>query len=255
MSGPHNFAFVHGGGQGGWVWSETIAALYRQTGEGSARAIALDAPGCGLKRDQPTDDLTIADVACELIADIEHAQMDDVVLVGHSQAGQAMAFMVEARPNLFRRLVHVSCSIPLPGQTVVQMMGRGVHGSDPGEIGWPLDPLVNDVSAQYPVMFCNDMDEDQAQLFLSRLGAEMWPRQTYAFTGWGYDHLEAVPATYVLCLRDQSLPPRWQRVFAGRLKADDIVHLDAGHQAMNTRPEALAEILLHEANRSAGATG
>ena len=43
-----DFAFLHGGGQGSWVWDETIAALHRQSG-GVHRAMALDAPGCGVK--------------------------------------------------------------------------------------------------------------------------------------------------------------------------------------------------------------
>jgi hypothetical protein len=40
----------------------------------------------------------------------------------------------------------------------------------------------------------------------------------------------------------------WQTKFAERLKVDRIVCIDAGHQVMNTRPHALAEILRHEAN-------
>ena len=40
MSEPVNFVFLHGGGQGGWVWDETIAAIGAQSG-GAARCLAL----------------------------------------------------------------------------------------------------------------------------------------------------------------------------------------------------------------------
>ena len=61
---------------------------------------------------------------------------------------------------------------------------------------------------------------------------------------WDYDHLRGSPATYVLCLRDATLVPSWQTIFADRLHASEMVSIDAGHQVMNTRPHALAEVLL-----------
>ena len=54
-------------------------------------------------------------------------------------------------------------------------------------------------------------------------------------------------ASYVVCLRDGSLPVAWQETFATRLKAHRRARIDAGHQVMNTRPHALAEILRLEA--------
>jgi pimeloyl-ACP methyl ester carboxylesterase len=48
-----DIAFLHGGGQGRWVWYETIAAIAQQSG-GAARCLALDGPGCGAKRDRST---------------------------------------------------------------------------------------------------------------------------------------------------------------------------------------------------------
>ena len=45
MRPPTDFAFLHGGVQGGWVWTETLAALALQTGGAFGRALALDIPG------------------------------------------------------------------------------------------------------------------------------------------------------------------------------------------------------------------
>jgi pimeloyl-ACP methyl ester carboxylesterase len=249
MTNEFNYAFVHGDALGSWVWDETIAALDGQTDGAFGRALALDAPGCGLKRSSATNELTLEDVATELIEDIRGAGLKNVVLVGHSLGGLAMAVMAELAPELFRRLVYVSCLIPLPGQTVAQMMGTGLHGSNPEEVGYPLDPTSSNLDDRFAAMFCNDMDQEQAAAFLAKLGADVWPAQTFSFTEWRYDHLDQVPATYVLCLRDQSLPAAWQEVFAARFKVDEIVRVDAGHQVMNTRPEVLAEILRHEAQR------
>ena len=236
-----NFGFVHGGAQGGWVWAETIAALDLQT-NGASVALALDAPGCGAKRGAPTDGVTLSDVARELIADIERAQMRDVILVGHSQGGQAIAFMLALRPDLFSRVVYVSCSIPLPGQTVLEMMGRGAHGSNPDEVGWSPERLESGETSSAV------LDADLSAAFEAHAGGDMWPMATYAETKWETDHLGAVPSTFVICLRDTMLPVAWQERFAQRFKAERLVRIDAGHQAMNTRPQALAEVLRYEAS-------
>lgn len=241
-----NFVFAHGGGQGSWVWDETIAALEQQSG-GTAKCLALDAPGCGAKRGRDTAMVEFDDIAHELIADIEASGLRDVVLVGHSQAGMVLPRVAEFRPDLLSRLVYVTCSAPPPGMTTIERMGGGVHGQDPEQVGWPVDPATSTVEERYRIMFCNDMDEAATEAFLGKLGGDMWPMSSYAYRDWRYDHLGAIPAAFVLCLRDMSLPPEWQERFAEAFKVDRTVRIDAGHQVMNTRPQALAEVLLAEA--------
>jgi pimeloyl-ACP methyl ester carboxylesterase len=67
-----NIAFLHGGGQGSWVWSETMTALKEQSG-GAATCFALDAPGCGAKRGRDASAVEFEDIARELNADIDAA--------------------------------------------------------------------------------------------------------------------------------------------------------------------------------------
>lgn len=241
-----DFAFLHGGGQGGWVWERTIAAVAAQTG-GAARCLALDAPGCGSKRGRDTSTIAFDDIARELVEDVRAAGLSDVVLVGHSQAGMELPQMAALAPDLFRRLVFVSCSAPLPGHSTLDQMGMGLHGSNPDQVGWPVDLLTSSIEDRFRIMFCNDMDQAEATAFLSRLGADQWPQVCYEHTDWQRDHLADIAASYVVCLRDMALPPDWQLRFAERLHADRVARIDAGHQAMVTRPHGLAEILLAEA--------
>jgi pimeloyl-ACP methyl ester carboxylesterase len=239
-----NYAFLHGGGQGSWVWDRTIEVLNAQGG--IARSIALDVPGCGVKRERTTDLIAVDDIAAELVADIEAAGLRDVVLVGHSQAGSILPKMAAMKPDLFHRLIYISCSSPLPGQTVRGMIGDGLHGDDPDEVGWPVDPRSCTTEERHSIMFCNDMNPAEAATFTAQLGKDSWPIQSYAHSDWRYEHLDAVPASYVVCLRDGILPVVWQERFAERFRCERIVSLDAGHQAMITRPHGLAEILRHE---------
>ena len=244
-----DYAFLHGGGQGGWVWHETLAALERQYDSEGYRAIAFDLPGCGQKRGQDTSTLTTRDVANAFVSDLADSGLQQVILVGHSNAGTILPLAAEMRPDLIRRLVYVSCIAPAEDKSVSQTLGSGLQGSNPDEIGWPVDPAsLSDPSELFRHMFCNDMSDDYADRFLARLGRDHWPTESaLTETGWRYDHLEGIASTYVLCLRDCILPLAWQEKLATRLKVDRRVRIDAGHQAMNTRPHTLAEILRLEA--------
>jgi pimeloyl-ACP methyl ester carboxylesterase len=239
-----DFAFLHGGGQGSWVWDETIAAIGLQAD--AARCLVLDVPGCGKKRSRDTDAIEMRDIGAELVADIAAAGMRDVVLVGHSQAGSTLPIMAEIAPELFRRIVFITCLASPPGRNSLEIMGSCRHGESDSEVGWPVDPQTATLEERFRAMFCNDMAPDEADTFLARLGKDSWPMKSYGYDQWRYDHLTDMPSTYVICLRDQSLPPAWQLRFAERFHADRLVRIDAGHQVMNTRPHTLAEVLLAE---------
>ncbi|MBY0423386.1 MAG: alpha/beta hydrolase, partial [Parvularculaceae bacterium] len=163
MTAALNFAFVHGGGQGGWVWDETIAALEMQS-KGAARAVALDVPGCGAKRGQRNDALTIWETAAALNADLAERGYGDCVLVGHSQAGTLLPIMSELAPGAFAKLVYVACAAPKPGQTILELIGSSPQGAYDDEVGAPFDPaLVVDMRERNRLRFCNDMDDRTAE--------------------------------------------------------------------------------------------
>jgi pimeloyl-ACP methyl ester carboxylesterase len=241
-----HFVFLHGGGQGSWVWAETIAALKAQA-PGGVSTLALDVPGCGVKRGRDTSAITFEDIARELVGDIERAGLRDVVMVGHSQAGQMIPQMALIAPALFRRLIFVSCIAQTPGLGLMQMMGEGLHGEREDCVGWPRDFTGCSADERWRALFCNDMTDAQADALLPKLGKDAWPASSLAPRDWAREHLGAFASSYVLCLRDESLTPHWQAIFAQRLKADRVISIDAGHQVMNTRPHGLAEILLAEA--------
>jgi pimeloyl-ACP methyl ester carboxylesterase len=238
MPAPLNFAFLHGGGQGGWIWDETLAALGQQLGGVGFRAKAFDLPGCGAKRSQDTSRLTVSDVAEAFITDLSQSGLEPCILIGHSNAGTILPLVAARRPDLVRRYVYVSCIAPPPGETILEVM-RPRHVIDAG---------AQNPGVRLRQMFCNDMGEAYAAAFMAKLGHDHWPApQALTETAWRYDHLQNHPATYVMCLQDQALPPEWQEVFASRLQVQRRVYIDAGHQVMNTRPHGLAEILLAEA--------
>lgn len=241
-----NFVFMHGGGQGSWVWERTIAAMALQSGN-TCRTLALDAPGCGSKRDRDTKQIAYADIVAELLADIEASGLRDIVLVGHSQAGSVMPKMAELRPDLFKRLVYASCSSPLQGVTIPEMIGKNLQGESETEVGWLVDATTLSADERYRVIFCHDMEPQQTALLLAEMRNDAWPLSSYTQRDWRYDHLASIPTSYVIFLQDRALPAIWQQRFAERFHANRIIRIDAGHQGMMTHPHALAEALLIDA--------
>ncbi|MFT3967969.1 MAG: alpha/beta fold hydrolase [Sphingobium sp.] len=232
-----NYVFLHGGGQGSWVWNDLMDALRIQHPEGVGRLLALDVPGCGTKRDRETCDMDVPTIVAELIDDIEEAGLEEAVLVGHSQAGTILPLMVRSHPRLFSHIVYLSCLAPTGAQTALNW-----REDMPGSSLLVQGPPVG-TRERYEALFCNDMTVAETRLFLDKLGQDAWPSSSYALSGWDYDHLQHVPSTYVLCLKDQALLPGWQEIFAERLKVDEVIRVDAGHQVMNRHPHAVAELL------------
>ena len=247
MSQPIDYVLLHGGVQGGWVWDETVAALRRQAPKEVGRTLALDIPGCGAKRGRATDALGLDEIAAELVADIERANLAPPVLVGHSQAGTVLPRLLELRPDLFRQVIYISCIAPLAGQTVANYRDSELPAQAPAPPRPAPQPSAETLRDMVRPMFCSDMSPEQADAFLARLGADAWPPRSYTAADWRYDHLTATPASYFVCLRDAVVPASWQEIFAERLKASRLVRLDSGHQVMNTRPHTLAEALRREA--------
>ncbi|MFC3174153.1 alpha/beta fold hydrolase [Novosphingobium bradum] len=240
-----DFVFLHGGGQGGWVWEQTVAAMALQA-PGRHRTLVLDVPGCGTRRGRDTSAIAFPELVDELLADIARADLRDVVVVGHSMAGVVLPALIAARPDLFARAIHVSCVAPAPGSSVLDA-AMAIHANPRaplhGIFGNPEVPMRE----QFFRAFCNDMGPVQAEAFLDRLSQDHWPESASVYADWAYDHLAALPSTYVHCLEDTILPPWEQEVFAARLHCERTVRIAAGHQVMVTRPQGLAELLMLEA--------
>ena len=152
-----DFVFLHGGGQASWVWAETLAAMALQAGASCGRLVTLDVPGCGTKRGQTTDGVSVPDIVASLIEDIEAADLDRPVLVGHSQAGTILPRLLRSRPQLFRHTVYVSCLAPASSQTALSWR------TEMPDDGSALPKAMAAGSREsYRWMFCNDMAADDA---------------------------------------------------------------------------------------------
>jgi pimeloyl-ACP methyl ester carboxylesterase len=234
-----DLVLVHGGAHAADCWDPTIAELACQ--EPELRVLAVDLPGRGRN---PADlaNVTLADWVDSVVADVEKAGFQDIVVVGHSMAGLTVPGVVtRLGPSRVRELILAAAFVPPQGSTVVEVL-RG-----------PLAPLarlgvrVNKSFAMPTVAarlaFCNGMSRDQRAFALARIYAES--SRVIAEAVDRRDLPDQVPRTWIMTSRDRALSMRQQRGCIEALGGvDTLICLDTCHDLMVSEPRRLAEILI-----------
>jgi len=220
------FVLIHGGAHGAWCWEPMLRYL-------GGPALALDLPGRGA-RPADLEKLTLADFANTVVEDIEAAGVSRAILVGHSLAGLTLPPVLERIPERIAHAVVIACVVPREGQDVFDAIAIS-------DAERPRRPELLDAELAR-AMFCSDMDETQARFVLERLCPEAIGPMSEPARLAGLRR--PVPRSYVKLLRDQTLSAALQDEFARNAGPGCAVHeLDAGHDAMVSRPRELAAIL------------
>jgi pimeloyl-ACP methyl ester carboxylesterase len=192
------------------------------------------------------------DFATSVIADADAAGLDRFVLVGHSMGGLTIAEVARRIPDRVECLVFVSCIIPPEGGSVIDtlpeefrdVVRESVVRAKAGDLANGPATGLDETTVRR--MFCNDMDEQQAQLVLAHCGAEAPRAFDDTVTRVGIP--PEVPTVYVRLARDQALSPDDQTAQIANLQASPggdvrVVELDTGHDVMISAPAELAGVL------------
>jgi pimeloyl-ACP methyl ester carboxylesterase len=233
-SGRTGVVLVHGGYHGAWCW-DRLAPLF------DAPTLAVDLPGRG-SHPMNLDDVTIEVGAGSVLADIDAAGLDRVVLVGHSLGGASLPVIAGRLGDRAVHLVFVSCLVVPDGQSVLTM-------TPPGERE-PLDRRLRtgegeatELSADHHrALLGNDLDDEQWSYVLDHVGPDSMRFFTDTVT-WG-PHVHDAPKTYVRLLQDRAVSLVEQDEMIRRLGPGVSVHdIDAGHEVMITKPRQLAAVV------------
>jgi pimeloyl-ACP methyl ester carboxylesterase len=234
MTVPAALVLIHGGQHDSRCWQPTIDAITRQAP--GTRILAVNLPGrLGVPGD--LDTLTIADCVEAAVGQIEQAGLQDIVLVGHSMAGLTVpGVATKLGADRVRRIICVACSVPPQGQRILDTLIP------------PIRLAVGRARNELPLwmakrMFTNGMTPQQRAFSLSVLipDASRLALETVDRSGLP----DRIPRSWVLTRRDRALPPRQQRRFIDNLGGvQEVIELDTCHNAMISRPDELAAILV-----------
>ena len=230
------FALVHGGYHGAWCW-ERLTPLLQQAGDD---VVTMDLP---LDDGTATFD-TYADLVCAALDGCD----DDVVLVGHSYAGNTITLVAARRP--LRHLVFLCAMIPDVGRSLAEQLGDKPEMLNPAYeqgLSVPDEQLRQewtdlDLACE---VFYGDCDEPIAQAALSRLRPQSANPAIFPFS---LAEHPGVPTTYIVCSDDQMLRPEWSRQMVRERLTAELIEMPGGHSPMLSRPSDLADVLLRLAN-------
>ena len=234
-----SLVLVHGGQHTGACWAPTIEAIARA--DPSQSTLAVDLPGHG---DEPGDlaTLTISQCVDSVVRQIVDAQIDNVVLVGHSMAGITLPGVATALgADRVRRMIYIACCVPPQGGTVMSTLKPPVSwiAGAMSKFTTVSKPLPGPIAAW---MFANGLTKDQKKAVVAGLVSE-----SGVVTKEPVDRSQMpdVPTTWIITLRDNSLKPGLQRQFIANLgNVDEVVEIDSCHNVMIGEPDELARLLL-----------
>jgi pimeloyl-ACP methyl ester carboxylesterase len=178
-----------------------------------------------------------------VVADVDAAGFDEVVVVGHSMAGLTVPGVVtRLGPERVRRMILIAASVPPQGRSILDTVNGplGWYASRAARRGTPSPPMPKLLARR---SFCNGMTAEQRAFTLARLHGES--TRVTAEPADRSDLPRSVPRSWILTLRDQAQSPSVQRRSIEALGGvDEVVELDTCHNAMISAPGELATILL-----------
>jgi pimeloyl-ACP methyl ester carboxylesterase len=166
----------------------------------------------------------------------------DVVLVGHSYAGQVVTGVADRRPEVIARRVYLDAFVGADGEAARDLLPDSV------EHHWAESATEQGFGWLVPVRRLSVLgvtEQADVDWLTPKLTPHPWRTYTDPLRLRGA--VDDVPAAFVECVA-------WMRVFAGQAdRARDrgwpVHELETGHEAMVTAPKALAEVLIELATR------
>lgn len=224
---------VHGAWHGAWCWAALQAELDRR----AVPSLAVDLPGHGAST------LPLGDMYgdAQHVVDVVDRLDRPVLLVGHSYGG-AVVTEAAVRTDGVVAVTYLAAFALEEGEAV-RDLSRAVPresllrgASVPGDGA----TTVLDPAAAVPALY-GSCRAEIVSAALRRLGPQ--PNATFAQPATGNPR-PAIPSTYVVCLRDQSVHPDVQRHMAAR--CDRTVEIDTDHCPMLSAVAATADVIEHD---------
>lgn len=225
-----DFLLIHGSCHAAWCWADLISAL---TSMGHT-ARAIDLPSHGADK-TPVKDVTLDLYARAIIDAID----TPVTLVGHSMAGYPITAAANLAPEKISKLVYLCAYVPFAGKTLGDM--RRMAPSQPlmeavqindDRISFSIDP------AKATEKFYHDVDPGRAAWAVSQLGDQPIDPQETPLT-----RTNNVPAHYIRCLDDRTIPPAMQVTMSSDWPKDTVSEMQTSHSPFLSDPLGLAKLL------------
>ena len=283
FAGSHGstaFVLAHGSWHGAWCWGLVEPRLNLA----GYLTIPIDFPGHGLNavvpksfQSRPLDPEAFATepshfgpIGVDQFADTVIAAADRaramgaerVFAVGHSMGGVPITFAAARAPEKFTGLVYLAALAPAPGKPAGAYLGLEeqqkesklgpIVAADPAVVGaLRIDPRSEDEAIRKAgkEALAADVDDDlwatAMHLFTPDAPVSMYGEMAEFAPGY-----EGLKRTFIRCNQDRTLVNSTCDAIVADMNAawpsspTPLIDLEASHEAMFSRPEALADLLI-----------
>jgi pimeloyl-ACP methyl ester carboxylesterase len=224
------FVLIHGAYQGGWIWKPTAERLRA----GGHQVLTPTLDGCAERKDQVRTGITTETHAAEIAGLLFYQDLKDVVLVGTSTGGMAMASAAERARERVARVVFADALALLDGEALTEIVKRPTAVDTELTSGPSRQDFENRLFA--------DLEPSMRRWALERctphpIAVMRAPVKLERFWNQPWN------ASVIWCKRSANPPVAHQRRTAERLKGR-WHELDTGHYPMLTEPDALARLIV-----------
>lgn len=228
-----SIVLIHGGSITSRCWDRVAPLVERPV-------LAVDLPGRpGCPADHRT--ITIESGAVSVLRAMDEAGIERATLVGHSFSGVTLVKLAELAPERIEQLVFIACVVPPEGKRIVDVLlphhaARVEQILDTGGVTIPLQARSggHDLDASREA----DAGRGPGRDSVSEPALPYGEAVSLA----GLDN--GVPCRFVLLERDTAQTPELQARTIATIRrrcACEVVRLDAGHMAMYSHPQELAD--------------
>jgi pimeloyl-ACP methyl ester carboxylesterase len=237
------FVLVHGAFDGGWIWRRVAARLRAKGHEVWTPTLT----GSGERFHLLTRETGLSTHVADITALLEHEDLHDVVLVGHSYGGAVVTAVADKASARIAKLVYLDASALSSGQAASGAFAEGTADALAAmgkSTQWLLPPL--------PLSALEVHDAADVAWIEPRRHAHPL-RSLHEPLHLTPGVLERMPTTYVQCTRHAGLAALFGvdplAPFVDRARSLGWRHetIDAGHAVMVTHPERVAELLASHA--------
>ena len=229
------FVIVHGAWGGAWSWNKFVVPMLREAGQ-SVYAVTLT--GLGERTHLASPDVTLDTHIQDVVNVLFYEDLTDVILVGHSYAGNVITGVADRVPERLQQLVYLDAATPADGQSLADIMpGRREQLEEQARQsgdGWKIapGPVPPDQSAEITEWATPRRSPMPIKTMTTAL------RLTRGET--------TLPRTFVYCTIGKE-PDSPQVARAERARNDPrwrFFELNTGHNLHYSAPEATVAILL-----------
>jgi pimeloyl-ACP methyl ester carboxylesterase len=230
---------VHGAFHDGRCWDRVVPLLV-------ARGLAVSVPtltGAGDRAHLLSPQVGLSTHVEDVVAHLRHADLDDVLLVGHSYAGLVVREAADRVPERVAAVGLVDAWVGLDGASLASLAPDWFTdalrvATDRDGFGWLCPPP--------PPELVGVTDPDDAAWLVPRLGPH--PFRTFVDPTRLSGRVDALPHHAAVCAEGLGLP---FAAMAAGVGCPEPTVLPTGHDAMVTAPAALADFLATAAGADA----